>query len=122
MLPASLALESTASVFEPLEQFINRRLANMNLLSFTCIWFLFGPALAQTFNLTIDSTTCIAPSDFNTCYAAAVGSETACITVAGVNQDAILACGCVGYIDKMNCFASACWNRVRFVALPRNQC
>ena len=112
--------ESTASLFEPLEQFTNPRLAKMNLLPFASIWLLFAPALAQTFNLTIDSTTCIAPSDFNTCYATAVGSETTCITVAGANQDAVLACGCVGYLDKMNCFASACWNRVRYVASPRN--
>jgi hypothetical protein len=82
----------------------------MILLPLAYIWFLSGSALAQTFNLTIDSTTCIAPGDYNTCYDTTVASEASCMTVAAGNQDAILACGCVAYVDKMNCFASACWN------------
>jgi hypothetical protein len=84
----------------------------MALLSVASIWFILGASLAQTFNITIDSTTCIAPSNYNTCYDTTVADEATCISIAAVNQDAVLACGCAAYVGKMNCFASACWNRV----------
>jgi hypothetical protein len=87
----------------------------MRLSLLTYIWYIrlfSGTASAQLFNATIDSTTCVAPGDYNTVYDSIVAAEVTCIDLAGFNDDAKLACGCASYVQKINNFASTCWNRV----------
>jgi len=80
------------------------------------IWFLLGSAVAQNgaFNIStsqIDPSTCVAPSAYTACFDLTVTVEDQCINTAA-NDAEKNGCGCGGFIEQMNCFASACWNRV----------
>jgi hypothetical protein len=82
------------------------------------VWFLLGSATAQTssggLNVTvksIDPSTCVAPGDYIACNALATTIETQCINNA-TTIEIKDGCACVGFIEQMKCFASACWNRV----------
>jgi hypothetical protein len=88
------------------------------------VWFLLGSAVAQTssggFNVTInqiDPNTCVAPGDYTVCNDLAITTETQCINEAA-NEEIKDGCACVGFIEQMNCFASACWNRVCYIQYP----
>jgi hypothetical protein len=73
---------------------------------------LAGAVGAQSqFNLTVDPTTCVASSSYKSCYASAVAAEAGCLSVASTDIE-VLACGCLAQLSEMNCYYSACWNRV----------
>ena len=88
------------------------------------VWFLLGSAVAQTssggVNITvnqIDPNTCVAPGDYIACNDLAITAETQCINEASI--EAIKdGCACAGFIQQINCFASACWNRVCYFQYP----
>jgi hypothetical protein len=89
----------------------------MLVLPFTCILLFSSTAVSQIFNLTIDATTCVAPGDYNTVYAAIVADEASCMAIAGLSVLAQQGCGCASFVKQINNFASACWNRVRTMGL-----
>lgn len=70
-------------------------------------------AQAGTYNLT--STGCQDVDSYNTCTLAAASRVQTCEDAARAAQSeiALLACGCVYYIDMMNCYMASCWNKVR---------
>jgi len=72
------------------------------------------PALAQfSVNFTsIDPSVCAAPNDYLTCYEAAVENTAHCVNITADNPTAQKGCSCVDGIEKINCFAEACWNKV----------
>jgi hypothetical protein len=61
---------------------------------------------------TIDPSQCVAPNDYLTCYNAAVANTANCVATTSNNPTAQQGCACVDGEQKINCFASACWNRV----------
>jgi hypothetical protein len=88
------------------------------------VWFLLGSAVAQTssggFNVTantFDPNTCVAPGDYTACNDLAITTETQCINEA-TTEEVKDGCACVGFIEQMNCFARACWNRVYYIQYP----
>jgi len=88
------------------------------------VWFLLGSAVAQTssggFNVTantFDPNTCVAPGDYMACNGLAITTETQCINEA-TTEEVKDGCACVGFIEQMNCFARACWNRVYYIQYP----
>jgi hypothetical protein len=83
----------------------------LSILSF----LLFGEVLAQQFiNFTaIDPTQCVAPSAYLSCYEGVVENMAKCVNETEGDPTAQKGCGCVDGEEKINCFAGACWNRVR---------
>jgi len=82
---------------------------------FTLSFLFFRAVLAQQFiNFTaIDPNQCVAPSAYLSCYEGVVESTAKCINETEGNPTAQKGCGCVDGEEKINCFAEACWNRVR---------
>jgi hypothetical protein len=89
------------------------------------VWLLLGPAMALTGSQTslnfsiisvnpINPSTCVAPSDYTSCDELAVTIEQQCISES-TTEEGKNACGCVGFIEQMNCFARSCWNRVCYI-------
>lgn len=77
--------------------------------SLTSVLFFSTVAISQIFNLTIDSSTCIAPGEYNAVYDAIAADETSCVQIAGNNVEAQQGCGCASFVKQINNFASACW-------------
>jgi hypothetical protein len=84
---------------------------NLSILSF----LFFNVVLAQQFiNFTaIDPNQCVAPSAYLSCYKGVVENTAKCMNETEGNPTAQKGCGCVDGEEKINCFAGACWNRVR---------
>jgi hypothetical protein len=101
----------------PLEQFQPSVTQNARHHLFTTLGlfsnFVFG---VQKLNDTIDSSTCVAPTEYQSCYDLAVETTSACVN-ATETADGLQGCGCADYTAKINCVASKCWNRVRFLLL-----
>jgi hypothetical protein len=74
-----------------------------------------GLANAQSKNLT--SAGCIDATGFQKCQDAATASIAACLAHADadLSPTETLACGCTNYVENYNCYASHCWNRVRYI-------
>jgi IBR domain, a half RING-finger domain len=72
----------------------------------------------QFINFTaIDPNQCIAPSGYLNCYERVVENTAKCMNETAGNPTAQKGCACVDGEEKINCFAQACWNRVRFLSL-----
>jgi hypothetical protein len=82
---------------------------------FILSFLFFRAVLAQQFiNFTaIDPNQCAAPSAYLSCYEGVVQNTAKCMNETEGNPTAQKGCGCVGGEEKINCFAGACWNRVR---------
>ncbi|KAK9323674.1 hypothetical protein V1517DRAFT_243301, partial [Lipomyces orientalis] len=57
------------------------------------------------------SDTCVDPDGYTACYNDASDVAFQCMNGTDSNQ-LVQACGCVEYVDVMNCIASHCWNQV----------
>jgi hypothetical protein len=87
------------------------------LRSILCMCLLLAPAIAVFFlNDTINASTCADPVAYTECYDLAVSSGESCVSKAQNNEEE-QECGCVDFIQQINCFAEACWNRVRLLVL-----
>lgn len=75
---------------------------------------------AQNTNKTLTSTGCQDANSFTTCSETAAGKGQVCQSAAVAADSALdlAACGCVYYIEMMNCYMASCWNRVSNFYLP----
>lgn len=74
-------------------------------------------AQSTAFNLT--STGCHDVDSYETCTISAAADVETCNDAARAagSELALLACGCVYYIEMMNCYMASCWNRVSYFLL-----
>lgn len=82
----------------------------------------FANAQGSTVNLT--STGCYDVDLYNTCtMAAATNIETCNASAESAGSErALVACGCVHYIEMMNCYMASCWNRVSWLLSEKSAC
>ncbi len=52
------------------------------------------------------------PNGYNSCYTKANDDAAKCLLDAGNDETEQLACGCVLYLDEVDCVAESCWNQV----------
>jgi hypothetical protein len=66
----------------------------------------------------ITASTCVDPSGYSSCYGDANLVAEKCLSDAGTDETVQAACGCVLYLDEIDCAAQSCWNQVRVLAHP----
>ena len=72
----------------------------------------------QFLNFTeIGPSECAAPAAYSACYGDVVVSTAKCVNEFSDNPTAQKGCGCTDGEGKINCFAQACWNRVRLLVI-----
>lgn len=74
-------------------------------------------ANAQGSIANLSSAGCHDVDSYNTCTMAAATEIQTCNTAAETagSEQALMACGCVYYIEMMNCYMASCWNRVSWL-------
>uniref|UniRef100_A0A093VEG7 Uncharacterized protein n=1 Tax=Talaromyces marneffei PM1 TaxID=1077442 RepID=A0A093VEG7_TALMA len=81
-------------------------------LGLTATLALFSRSAFAANATTITATGCVDSSGMSTCLNTAETKYESCMSVAGGNNEVVIACQWTQWVDQMLCYQTSCWNKI----------